>query len=782
MTVRPQTNETIRIIGPLPVLAAAVLFSLLVGHWLFQALRDSVKLDAQRNISAIGEIKASQLHDWLDDRMSDAATLSVDSYFSRATVQWFRHGAPDNAQRKQIVGRMEAFLHEHHYRAIVLYDEAGKVVLSAGERFPDVAAIGAAIRETHGVQHFQFVDLHRHQDARKSVGLGFLTPLRAGADYAGTLYLVEDPALHLFPMLDDEPMRGGSVETQLVRQENDRVVYLDQLRHHDEPPLGFSQPLNSAGLAAALAVRGKTGLIDHAIDDEGKRVLAYAIAIAGTPWVLLAKIDEHEAYHLVNELRNVTVILAVFLIVLTMAWGWQWYRRLRAATDAEVLQERLRADTLQLEAEQRFRAIFEHAALPIARNALDGTFLEVNDAWCAMFGYTREDVAGTRLSWQQVTHPDDMEPGAGMVKKMLAGEFDSFKLDRRYIHKDGRILWGAQQTSLVRNKAGAPQCIINAIQDITEQKQSEQQISFMAYHDRLTGLPNRALFFDRFSQAISQARRSRKQVALMYLDMDGFKPINDTHGHEAGDAVLRMAAQRLLACVRATDTVARLGGDEFAIIVGQLESTQEIERIAQQILGAFAQAMVLPNGCECVVGTSIGISFFPEHGSEMDSLLAAADAAMYDSKHKGKNTYTCYGGPKAGDTESWLVFDDGYLLGVAEMDEQHRELVRLVNRLNEAVKRKAGEAVVLRLYEELLEFTSFHFASEHRLMERYGYPAARQHDDEHNHLVAQAVQFKVRLGEGGDLLALQSIKDWLVNHILYADKPMAAYLREKGVQ
>jgi len=766
------------VIKPLPLFVGAMLVFLLFGNWLFIDLREGAKRDAQRNISAIGEIKTNQIRDWLDDRMSDANTLSNNSFFSREATLWMHAGASHDAKRRLLIERLNAFLTGHHYRAIVLYDAAGRIVLSAGKKIPDRLEIGMKVKHNMYSGQLSLVDFHRHHDPAHSIGLGFLSPLREGGDISGAIYLAEDPTQNLFSLLDNEPEGRETAETQLVRIEEDTVLFLNQVRHSDEPPLGFSLPINTAQLAPAVALRGKLGLLEGTKDERGQAVLAYATAIQGTPWVLISKVDEQDAYHLVNKLRNVTLFLAIFIFGLTGAWFWQWHRREQAASDSAILQERLRADALLLESEKCFRKIFEYTALSMARSAINGEFIEVNDAWCSMYGYKREEVLSQHLTWQQIAHPDDVESELEQLTKMLAGKIDHFKLDMRYIHKEGRVLWGIDQVSLVRDEKGEPEYIFSVSQDISEHKQAEQQISFMAYHDKLTGLPNRALFFDRLSQAISQARRGHKHVALMYLDLDGFKPINDIHGHEAGDTVLKMAAQRLLACVRSMDTVARLGGDEFAVIVCQLDSPTEIERIAEQILRGFAQAMTLPNGAECTVGTSIGISIYPDNGGEMDSLLAAADEAMYDSKRKGKNTCSYFGGAPihSNDAEAWILFDETHHVGVLEIDEQHRELVRLVNRLNGAIKNKEGDASTLGLYDELLEFTAFHFATEHRLMEECGYPELIHHDLEHTHLLEEAQRYKSRLTEGGDLLALQSIKDWLLNHIQFADKPMASYL------
>ncbi|MFH0933777.1 MAG: bacteriohemerythrin, partial [Pseudomonadota bacterium] len=435
------------------------------------------------------------------------------------------------------------------------------------------------------------------------------------------------------------------------------------------------------------------------------------------------------------------------------------------------------AELLQQEREMRFRTVFEHTAMAMSRNALSGDFIEVNDAWCGMFGFSREEALAKHLSWQQLTHPEDLDPDSVLVKQMLSGEIADFKVEKRYVRKDGKIVWGVLQVTLVHDAQGVPQYFISAIQDITERKQAEQLISFMAYHDKLTGLPNRALLFDRLSQAMSQAKRDGKYVALLFADLDGFKAINDKHGHEAGDAVLKMAAQRFLACVRAVDTVARLGGDEFAIVLGNLENPQQAKGVAEKIVNAFAQGLALPDGSEGRVGASLGISIYPEHGSEMDILLTSADRAMYSSKRSGKNTFTFFRetSPEAAG-RPWINFDDSHLVGVHEIDEQHRNLVYLVNRLNDALKHDESPEAVMQMFDELLVATTHHFETESRYMQQHNYPEQTEHEHEHAQLVTEALHMKGQLSRGGEQLALQSIKDWLLGHIVYSDKKLGAYL------
>ena len=170
-----------------------------------------------------------------------------------------------------------------------------------------------------------------------------------------------------------------------------------------------------------------------------------------------------------------------------------------------------------------------------------------------------------------------------------------------------------------------------------------QQMWHQAMSDTLTGLPNRPMFFDRFNKELLRAKRNDRSVALLFLDLDGFKVVNDQYGHEAGDIVLKKVAQLWVEMVREVDTVARLGGDEFAIIIGDLESTSSARSVAEKLIGALKSKIALPNGSQCQVGVSIGIAFYPNNGIEINKLLAAADEAMYQSKLSGKNTLTFFG-------------------------------------------------------------------------------------------------------------------------------------------
>lgn len=173
---------------------------------------------------------------------------------------------------------------------------------------------------------------------------------------------------------------------------------------------------------------------------------------------------------------------------------------------------------------------------------------------------------------------------------------------------------------------------------ITRLKNTNEQVLHLAHHDALTGLPNRLLFYDRLNQAIARARRDKELTGILFLDLDGFKLINDTYGHDAGDLLLQEVSKRIKSCVRDSDTVARMGGDEFTVILCNVGTAESISLVARKIIDAIAIPVLL-NGKNCSVGTSIGISCYPKHGETSDLLIKVADTAMYLAKQSGKNCF-----------------------------------------------------------------------------------------------------------------------------------------------
>ena len=299
-----------------------------------------------------------------------------------------------------------------------------------------------------------------------------------------------------------------------------------------------------------------------------------------------------------------------------------------------------------------------------------------------------------------------------------------------------------------------------------------------ATHDKLTRLPNRTLFFERLSHDLARVRRADKPLALFFLDLDGFKRVNDQHGHDAGDRVLTTVASRWQETMRETDTVARIGGDEFAIILPNADRVADLQAIASKLIKLAGMPIELPNQLTVQVGVSIGISLYPGHGTEIDTLIAAADTAMYQSKARGKNLFTLSDDepPVGSEAGEWVVFTDAHLTGVTEIDEQHREMVRQVNEINRAIVSNQGPQVVRGLFDALFAFTRVHFNTESRLMTEVNYPARAAHELAHEALLTELVRLSANLISGSELLVLQTIKDWLLNHIEHADRPLGAFV------
>lgn len=444
--------------------------------------------------------------------------------------------------------------------------------------------------------------------------------------------------------------------------------------------------------------------------------------------------------------------------------------------------ERREAEHRLLESEARFRHIMEYAPLGIAITDREGQFIQVNQALCDIVGLQRDELEGKSIS--SITHPDDCAISEQHMQNLLGGENNVAKYENRYLNKDGEQLWVQVSATAVRDWSGAPQYFIHLVEDISARKEAEQRILFLANHDRMTGLPNRELFLDRFSRSIAHARRNKRLLGLFFLDLDGFKAVNDNFGHEAGDTVLKVVAKRLLDCVRDVDTVARLGGDEFAIVFDEIDDPQALAPIAEKIIQQLSEPVLMKAKGECQIGVSIGIAVYPENGTEIDRLLSAADDAMYASKRHGKSTYTYSRGKAQGyvSNHPWITLDAEHLLGEPEIDHQHLELVRILNELNDAVRNNDAPEEVAKLFDTMVSYAELHFAVEEQLMEKYAYPERGVHKNEHRRLIEEAHYLKENLAQGGELLVLQSLKDWLLAHTYHVDKPFVEYLQRHGVK
>jgi diguanylate cyclase (GGDEF)-like protein/PAS domain S-box-containing protein len=286
------------------------------------------------------------------------------------------------------------------------------------------------------------------------------------------------------------------------------------------------------------------------------------------------------------------------------------------------------------ESEGRFRSAFDHAAIGMALVSTEGRWLQVNRSLCQILGYAEEEMLAS--SFQRMTHPEELASGLSHVRQMLDGKTATCQTEKRYVHKDGHVVWIYLSISRVSDAGEAGARLIFQIQDITDRKLAERQLLHDAFHDALTGLPNRALFIDRLKLALARHKRpGAPQFSVLFLDLDRFKVINDSLGHAIGDQLLVGIARRLENCVRPGDTVARLGGDEFTVLIEEVSDTRDVIAVAERIESELSVSFNL-GGHEVFTTASIGIAPSTTGYERPDDILRDADTAMYRAKSLGK--------------------------------------------------------------------------------------------------------------------------------------------------
>ena len=288
--------------------------------------------------------------------------------------------------------------------------------------------------------------------------------------------------------------------------------------------------------------------------------------------------------------------------------------------------------------EERLRLaakVLENTSESIVITDSRSIIVDVNPAFTASTGYSREEALGQTTRALLRSHEYDAETYAGMGRTMYEkGQWQGEIWSRR---KNGEFYPELLSVSTITNEKGEISHYLSLSNDISEKKRDEERLSFLANYDALTSLPNRNLFNLHLNDALSQAQRYRRSLALLFIDLDHFKPVNDALGHDAGDSLLIEVANRLRSHLRQSDTVARFGGDEFLILIPQYPEISGVVRVTKKLLTELERPFMVCDK-ECSISASIGISLHPEDGSDAATLLKKADSAMYRAKEKGKNT------------------------------------------------------------------------------------------------------------------------------------------------
>ncbi|MDR3371016.1 ABC transporter substrate-binding protein [Rhodoferax sp.] len=322
--------------------------------------------------------------------------------------------------------------------------------------------------------------------------------------------------------------------------------------------------------------------------------------------------------------------LALLLCISMLASYILWANRRLAASLAS---QRLAQQALT-ESQQLYQSILQASPDAVVVSDLQGSIRHVSPVAVSMLGCETEDqLLGRNVA--EFRDPADSERATANIAAMFEGVYNGAE-DYRLIRLDGSTLDTEINAEIVRDAQGQPSGLIFVVRDISERKKTEQRIRHMAQHDPLTGLANRALFSDRLQRAIANAVRDKTGLALLFIDLDKFKPVNDTYGHAVGDRLLQEVARRMLQCVRDSDTVARIGGDELVVLLRGACGIPNTLVVAEKIRSSLERPFQL-DGHELLISCSVGVALFPEHGQDEITLAKHADLAMYQAKEHGRN-------------------------------------------------------------------------------------------------------------------------------------------------
>ena len=432
-----------------------------------------------------------------------------------------------------------------------------------------------------------------------------------------------------------------------------------------------------------------------------------------------------------------------------------------------------------------YRSVLEKATAGLAVLDLEGIFHEVNPALCELTGYAREALSAPGFSLERLFLPEEVPAYRRHMATLSRGDEETYRQPQQLVRQDSVIVWVDLAIKLLRNHGGAPHRLVLTAVDITEQKRVEDSFRNMSFRDPLTKLPNRRLLHDRLQTAVARAKRDQRSIALLFVDLDQFKPINDTLGHKTGDWLLKAVAGRLVACLREYDTAARFGGDEFVVLLPDLAQREDVLRVAERIRAALAAPFVTDDGRELGISASIGVSLYPDHADSERDLLQASDEAMYLAKRSGRNqiayshrTPTPDAVPVApNDSSSSLIhltWEASFASGNAFIDAEHRELFRQSNQLLDLATRVSVRpddvrAALLRLVRSV----ESHFRHEERILHEVGYPGREAHAARHHRLQEYAEGLYRRSTNGaipvGDIVGFL-VADVIHGHVLTEDR------------
>jgi diguanylate cyclase (GGDEF)-like protein/hemerythrin-like metal-binding protein len=574
---------------------------------------------------------------------------------------------------------------------------------------------------------------------------------------------------------------------------------------------------------------------ERVLDPKDRDVLVSAQQIPMAGWYAVVTLPFEETFSLIETIKPRARLAGLALLLLCLALTWLMLRRQLAPMTAAVstldgfarqnqapralpvvLQDEVGQlvggfnrllDTLAqqqkvLRQGELFKqAVLNSVAAEIAVLNHEGVILEVNEAW------RRNETAGVGVAGQNRLDMDvgsnfieacagmeaDATTGDGMsaqdgIRAVLAGSMARFYLEyARHLPLQQR--WFSMSVTPLKNEDR--QSAVVSMENITERIQMAHQVREMAFYDPLTSLPNRRLALERLAQQVVHARRANTRLALLFIDLDNFKSVNDELGHEVGDWLLQAVARRVQACLRASDTAARLGGDEFVVLLPDQQNSDTAVAVAKKICQALAQEFVSEQGMVLSISSSIGVALYPDHGVTEKDLLRLGDEAMYQAKKSGRNAvYLCVPTvtesgpetePEALKSYVHLRWKDAFKCGHAVLDQEHENLFGLANALlDKAPLRRQQPQAFEIAYEALLADTAAHFAREETILRAFGFVNLDRHMQQHQALLTRARALHLQLKQAPEKTGAESeltkflVSELVAGHMLQSDREFFA--------
>ena len=536
---------------------------------------------------------------------------------------------PENTEKYERIERLLAGNFPDYYAFTianadgnVIYDDLGDRIGPACRK--DIRAFAAGRHET--MAHIHPGPTEHHFD--------IMLPWRYNGGKVGVFFASFKPSM-IARLLQNSEIRGHRL--MLLRDDTTNLIEISAAGGRED----MKRPI-------------------HLGADEVNRVL-HSSPVHGTRWRLVDLPSESLFTSYRGQMRDQTILIVLLFVLVSvfMLLRIRQEERQRAAVERalresnDLLEQRVQERTRELaaanenlkhEIEERIRAEQQMQKLTRVVEQTDDTVLitnregiteYVNPAFEKKTGYRADEVLGRRPN-RVKSGMHDTEFYERLWASILNGKiFRDVFINRR---KDGSLFHEEKTITPLKDENGDVTHFVATGKDITERVETQKQLQYLAHHDALTGLPNRTLLIDRLDHAFAQARRAERLVAVLFLDLDRFKTINDSLGHGAGDALLKAVADRLQRCVRKSDSIARLGGDEFTIVLEGVKDVREVIIVAEKILEAIARPISI-EGHEVFVTTSIGVTLFPIDDEDVETVLKHADTAMYRAKKAGGNTY-----------------------------------------------------------------------------------------------------------------------------------------------